>query len=42
LSVCYRKAHLGWNRGTIRKAMHELQNGMTCLDAFHCRRRKPA
>src|SRR5947208_2957717 len=36
------EAHLGWNRGTIRKAMHELDTGMTCLDAFHCRRRKPA
>jgi hypothetical protein len=36
------EAHLGWNRGTVRKAMHELQSGMTCLDAFHCRRRKPA
>jgi hypothetical protein len=22
--------------------MHELRTGMTCLDAFHCRRRKPA
>jgi hypothetical protein len=36
------EAHLGWNRGTIRKAMHELESGMTCIDAFHCRRRKPA
>jgi hypothetical protein len=36
------EAHLGWNRGTIRKALHELQSGMTCLDAFHCRRRKAA
>jgi hypothetical protein len=36
------EAHLGWNRGTIRKAMHELQSGMTRADAFHCRRRKPA
>src|SRR3954452_10035327 len=35
-------AHLGWNRGTIRKAMHELRSGMTCVDAFHCRRRKSA
>ncbi len=34
------EAHLGWNRQTIRKAMHELRSGMTCLDAFHCRRRK--
>lgn len=36
------EAHLGWNRGTIRKAMHELRSGMTCVDAFHCRRRKLA
>ena len=33
---------LGWGRETIRKGMHELRTGMTCLDAFHCRRRKPA
>src|SRR3954471_8613924 len=36
------EAHLGWNRETIRKGMHELRTGMTCADAFHCRRRKPA
>ena len=36
------EAHLGWNRETIRKGAHELRSGMTCLDAFHCRRRKPA
>jgi hypothetical protein len=34
--------HLGWCRDTIRKGMHELRSGMTCVDAFHCRRRKPA
>ena len=34
--------HLGWCRETIRKGMHELRSGMTCIDAFHCRRRKPA
>jgi hypothetical protein len=34
--------HLGWRRETIRKGTHELRSGMTCLDAFHCRRRKPA
>jgi len=32
--------HLGWCRETIRKGMHELRTGMTCLDAFSCRRRK--
>jgi hypothetical protein len=36
------EAHLGWNRQTIRKGMHELRSGMTCVDAFHCRRREPA
>ena len=36
------EAHLRWNRETIRKGMHELRSGMTCVDAFHCRRRKPA
>ncbi len=36
------ETHLGWNRGTIRKAMHELRTGMTCVDAFSMRRRKPA
>src|SRR3954470_8329412 len=36
------EAHLGWNRGTIRKGRHELRSGMTCVDAFSCRRRKPA
>jgi hypothetical protein len=36
------EAHLHWNRETIRKGMHELRTGLTCVDAFHCRRRKPA
>jgi hypothetical protein len=36
------EAHLRWNRETIRKGMHELRTGMTCVDAFPCRRRKPA
>ena len=36
------EAHLRWNRETIRKGTHELRTGMTCVDAFHCRRRKPA
>jgi hypothetical protein len=36
------EAHLGWNRETIRKGMHELRSGMTCVDAFSWRRRKPA
>jgi len=25
---------LGWNRHTILKGMHELESGITCLDAF--------
>src|ERR671912_1336758 len=36
------EAHLGWNRETIRKGTHELRTGMTCVDAFCLRRRKPA
>jgi hypothetical protein len=31
---------LGWNRGTIRKGMHELESGITCLDAYSMRGRK--
>ena len=34
--------HLGWCRDTVRKGMHELDSGMTCVDAFSSRRRKPA
>jgi hypothetical protein len=33
---------LGWNRQTIRKALHELVSGLTCLDAFTLRHRKRA
>src|SRR3954452_21638717 len=36
------EVHLGWCRDTIRKGTHELRTGMTCVDAFSCRRRKPA
>src|SRR5437764_14776436 len=31
---------LGWNRGTIRKGMHEVEQGMVCLDALSWRGRK--
>jgi hypothetical protein len=31
---------LGWNRGTIRKGMHEVKGGMVCVDAFSSRGRK--
>ena len=33
---------LGWNRATIRKGMHELESGFTCVDAFIARGRKRA
>jgi hypothetical protein len=33
--------HLGWSRVTIRKGMRELNGGMTCLDAFSARGRRP-
>jgi hypothetical protein len=33
---------LGWNRGTIRKGMHELQCGIVCVDNFAARGRKRA
>jgi len=33
---------LGWNRGTIRKGMHELEGGFAYVDAFSARGRKRA
>jgi hypothetical protein len=33
---------LGWNRGTIRKGMHELESGVVCVDAYDWRGRKRA
>ncbi len=33
---------LGWARDTIRKALHELRSGVTCVDNFSGRGRKPA
>ena len=36
------EVHLGWCRDTIRKGTHELDSGVTCVDAFSARRRKPA
>src|SRR3954452_13131682 len=35
------EVHLGWCRDTVRKEVHELRTGMTCVDAFAARRRKP-
>nr|WP_040447601.1 transposase [Ktedonobacter racemifer] len=31
---------LGWNRGTIRKGQHELEQGIVCFDAYTSRGRK--
>ena len=31
---------LGWNRDLIRKGLHELRSGITCVDAFSSRGRK--
>lgn len=31
---------LGWNRGTLRKGLHELRTGIVSIDAFNCRGRK--
>jgi DNA-binding transcriptional regulator YhcF (GntR family) len=33
---------LGWARDTVRKALHELHSGVTCIDNFSGRGRKPA
>lgn len=35
------EAELGWDRGTIRKGMHELESGFECYDNFTGRGRKP-
>ena len=32
---------LGWSRDTVRKGLHELHSGITCLDNFSARGRKP-
>jgi hypothetical protein len=39
---CRAERELGWNRETIRKGQHELASGITCVDAFGLRGRKPA
>jgi hypothetical protein len=33
---------LGWNRKTMRKGTHEVESGISCLDAFSARGRKRA
>ena len=37
---CFAERELGWNRGTIRKGLHELKSGITCVDACNLRGRK--
>lgn len=37
---CLAERELGWNRGTIRKGIHELNAGVECKDAFCLRGRK--
>ena len=39
---CRAEEHLGGSRVTTRKGMHELDSGLTCLDAFAARGRRPA
>jgi hypothetical protein len=34
-------AELHWNRGVVRKGLHELRSGIICIDAFAARGRKP-
>ncbi len=38
---CVAEREFGWNRGTIRKGTHELENDIVCLDNFSARGRKP-
>jgi Rhodopirellula transposase DDE domain len=37
---CLAERELGWNRVTIRKGEHELEQGIVCIDAFSLRGRK--
>jgi len=39
---CMAETELGWDRGTIRKGMHELESGFECHDNFSGRGRKAA
>lgn len=41
LSQRQTERQLGWDRDTIRKAQHELRSGITCLDNYSARGRKP-
>jgi hypothetical protein len=42
LSQRQAQLQLGWSRDTIRKSLHEFHTGITCLDNFSARGRKPA
>jgi transposase len=42
LSQRQAERQLGWSRDTIRKAQHERHSGLTCVDNFSARGRKPA
>src|SRR5947208_1249178 len=42
LSQRQAESHLGWARDTVRKAQHESRSGITCIDNFSARGRKPA
>jgi hypothetical protein len=36
----FAERELSWNRGTIRKGIHELEPGIVCLDGFQLHGRK--
>ena len=41
LSQRQAERQLGWAHHTVRKALHELHSGITCVDNFSARGRKP-
>lgn len=41
LSQRQAERQLGWARDTVRKAVHEFHSGITCVDNFSARGRKP-
>jgi len=41
LSQRQAERHLGWAHNTVRKALHELHSGITCVDNFSARGRQP-
>jgi hypothetical protein len=41
LSQRQAERELGWTHDTVRKALHELHSGITCVDNFSARGRKP-